>query len=565
MKKSRKRKHRLNNLEAKNKTEFFGSQHQFFNSVPGTSISFFQPKLSIGHSNDKYEKQADQVADQIVKSPSLTVQKQSTEKEEETIQAKGTKTGQSISRLANQLQKSNGSGNPLPGNTQAEMGQKFGVDFSNVRVHTDDNAAHMNQELNAQAFTHGSSIYFNSGNYNLQTSSGKHLLAHELTHVVQQNQNAGAVNNKRIFRKRKKRKRVKYGSGEVAGQWNNNWNIRWDRIKKPPGSILTCYIFPFNPGKSQIHKIGQLASQIRSEIIGTLITSGNRGKTVFLDTLGFTDVVGSYKTNRKLRQNRAYNMYRAVNSIARNSGVKTKKKFRLRQIHPSIGPPLINDYSGDTGRTFNRGVLLSVFRFGKVKPICKYIQDLVSYRNKLTDPHAVSIIYNMANDCRRSRRSAINRSKYLRKEGLNNYDASWFKNIELCRKKYGKKWRKYARPFSRLGLATRIFRRDAQSLFLQIENRRNFNRPEAVAEFVNREVKEAHKVTTQVIKTSIREQPLGWAYPDSDWNKGKAYTNSMRSYLVWLLLKRYSIIYPQWKDSLRTTVFDYQNPFPPSQ
>lgn len=77
-------------------------------------------------------------------------------------------------------------GNPLPKKTQSEMEQGFGVDFSNVRIHTDPSAVGMNKKLGALAFTHGSDIYFNSGKFDAQSKVGKKLLAHELTHVVQQ-------------------------------------------------------------------------------------------------------------------------------------------------------------------------------------------------------------------------------------------------------------------------------------------------------------------------------------------------------------------------------------------
>jgi hypothetical protein len=66
------------------------------------------------------------------------------------------------------------------------MEPRFGVDFSQVRVHTDGAAVQMNRDLNAQAFAHGSNIYFGAGKYNPSSSDGKQLLAHELTHVVQQ-------------------------------------------------------------------------------------------------------------------------------------------------------------------------------------------------------------------------------------------------------------------------------------------------------------------------------------------------------------------------------------------
>ena len=66
------------------------------------------------------------------------------------------------------------------------MEGSFETDFSGVRVHTDQEAAQMNQDLSAQAFTHGSDVYFNEGKFNPESGGGKHLLAHELTHVVQQ-------------------------------------------------------------------------------------------------------------------------------------------------------------------------------------------------------------------------------------------------------------------------------------------------------------------------------------------------------------------------------------------
>ena len=84
------------------------------------------------------------------------------------------------------LNATKGSGNPLPANTKSQMENSFGTNFSNVRLHTDNNAVQMNKDLHAQAFTHGGDIYFNSGKYNPDTSAGKHLLAHELTHVAQQ-------------------------------------------------------------------------------------------------------------------------------------------------------------------------------------------------------------------------------------------------------------------------------------------------------------------------------------------------------------------------------------------
>jgi hypothetical protein len=78
------------------------------------------------------------------------------------------------------------SGKPLPAKTLAFMEARFGVDFSEVRIHTDAEAVKLAREINAQAFTQGQDIYLGEGNENVESEAGKRLLAHELTHVVQQ-------------------------------------------------------------------------------------------------------------------------------------------------------------------------------------------------------------------------------------------------------------------------------------------------------------------------------------------------------------------------------------------
>lgn len=79
-----------------------------------------------------------------------------------------------------------GKGNVLPKETLGKMASSFGNDFRGVRIHTDSESTRLNKQLHAQAFTHGNDIYFNEGKYDPDSKSGKHLLAHELTHVVQQ-------------------------------------------------------------------------------------------------------------------------------------------------------------------------------------------------------------------------------------------------------------------------------------------------------------------------------------------------------------------------------------------
>ncbi len=79
-----------------------------------------------------------------------------------------------------------GNGEPLPGGVQAKMEPALGMDLQNVRIHRDGQASVISEDLGARAFTSGQDIYFNQGEYNPDTTTGHHLIAHELTHVKQQ-------------------------------------------------------------------------------------------------------------------------------------------------------------------------------------------------------------------------------------------------------------------------------------------------------------------------------------------------------------------------------------------
>jgi hypothetical protein len=91
---------------------------------------------------------------------------------------------------AARINRERGGGQPLDGSIQAKMSQATGDDFSDVKVHNSSEAADLSQQVGAAAFTTGKDIFFNQGNYNPQTGSGQELLAHELTHVVQQSSGA---------------------------------------------------------------------------------------------------------------------------------------------------------------------------------------------------------------------------------------------------------------------------------------------------------------------------------------------------------------------------------------
>lgn len=105
-----------------------------------------------------------------------------------TLMRQGTGTAAEASEgVEERIQRSRGQGQPLGESVRAPMEQAFGADFSGVRVHTDGESHELNQAVQAKAFTTGQDIYFRGGAYEPGSRGGQELLAHELTHVVQQN------------------------------------------------------------------------------------------------------------------------------------------------------------------------------------------------------------------------------------------------------------------------------------------------------------------------------------------------------------------------------------------
>lgn len=161
-----------------------------------------QSKLKVNQPGDKYEKEADRMAEQVMGMSDIEaggislgnekIQRQyaTCEKDEEEEEMIQTKRNSGVTKVPpsfqSHLSSSHGEGSPLPMATNQFMSFAFCRDFSNVRVHDDPNAYQMNRNIRARAFTHGSDIYFNKGRYSPESSAGRRLLAHELTHVVQQ-------------------------------------------------------------------------------------------------------------------------------------------------------------------------------------------------------------------------------------------------------------------------------------------------------------------------------------------------------------------------------------------
>jgi hypothetical protein len=155
-----------------------------------------QAKLTLGAAGDRYEQEADRVAAEVTRTPDSaqqpTVQRAADEGEKD-LQMKSpvshvAATGQSAVApgLESAVGRARGGGQPLPVGLRARMERAFGADFSNVHVHTDARADGLNRSLEARAFTAGRDLFFRSGEYSPDSQKGQELIAHELTHVVQQ-------------------------------------------------------------------------------------------------------------------------------------------------------------------------------------------------------------------------------------------------------------------------------------------------------------------------------------------------------------------------------------------
>jgi Domain of unknown function (DUF4157) len=169
--------------------------------------SVIQPKLAMGDVNDPLEHEADRVADQVMRipdpGPSITgtppqVSRKcaACEEEAKTLHAKRiavpeTAAGEAPAIVHEVLR---APGRPLDAATRAFFEPRFGVDFSQVRLHTDEHAMRSARAIGASAYTVGQAIVFGRGAFAPANQAGTRLLAHELTHVIQQagNNAAGA-------------------------------------------------------------------------------------------------------------------------------------------------------------------------------------------------------------------------------------------------------------------------------------------------------------------------------------------------------------------------------------
>lgn len=158
--------------------------------------SIVQPKLELTTPGDSYEREADRMADFVMQKGGGNASAEmpsAASVVHPTISRSVSGSAGVVVDTATEggINASRGGGLPMPEALRSQMESGFGADFSGVRLHTDSKAADLSRGIQAKAFTYGNDIFFNSGQYQPHSAAGQRLIAHELTHVVQQSGKVG--------------------------------------------------------------------------------------------------------------------------------------------------------------------------------------------------------------------------------------------------------------------------------------------------------------------------------------------------------------------------------------
>ncbi|MBH8575833.1 DUF4157 domain-containing protein [Nostocaceae cyanobacterium CENA369] len=208
-----------------------------------------QMKLTIGQPGDKYEQEADKVAADVVQQinapQSVSVQPQKQPEEEELrkkpIVQRLSDEGEmgATPDLEASIQRTRGSGQPLAETIREPMEQAFGANFSGVKIHTGADSDRMNKSIQAKAFTTGQDVFFREGAYDPGSRGGQELIAHELTHVVQQT-GSGKVQksqerqlvNREIVSIGRAEKQIQRITDEEEVEFQNKYGkMKWNLVK----------------------------------------------------------------------------------------------------------------------------------------------------------------------------------------------------------------------------------------------------------------------------------------------------------------------------------------------
>jgi hypothetical protein len=167
-------------------------QKPLADTVQREAIPEEEDKLQQKPLADSIQRQENAEEEELQQKPLADMVQREAIPEEEEVQKKPdvqrqASGGEASAQVESAISGARGQGQPLSDDVRGSMEGAFGTNFGGVRVHTDEQSDQLNTSLQSRAFTTGQDIFFKKGEFNPGNQGGQELLAHELTHVVQQN------------------------------------------------------------------------------------------------------------------------------------------------------------------------------------------------------------------------------------------------------------------------------------------------------------------------------------------------------------------------------------------
>lgn len=372
-----------------------------FSGIPihASAAKAIQTKLAINKPGDSYEQEADRVSEQIMRMPEPRVQgkcacggmpgpageceecrKKPLSLQRKSLNAAGPVAGGFAPRIVHDVLRS--PARSLDPQTRAFMEPHFGHDFSRVRIHADPGASHAANAVQAQAFTFGSDIVFGSGKFAPSTPAGRKLLAHELTHVVQQGAapaaathspaeaagegatEAGNLRTSRVSEPGRLQRKPKSGKDSPTtedcppmerGEREEAAKAQLRLVERIPQQEWLIYGFPIGGSEISGAEAGGFISHIDRSLM--------QGHSVYmtgqypLEVLGFSDCfAGPQVDNHVLRQIRAANFCAGV----KDHYVSTPKAYPalIRSCEPAPADQYVGSNATRAERAQNRSILI---------------------------------------------------------------------------------------------------------------------------------------------------------------------------------------------------------------
>lgn len=242
--------------------------------APRPAVVKVQAKLNVNQPGDSFEREADRVADQVMQAPVSSwaggtgsgwagpggtgvVPLEERRWDKPPLMRKEGGPAPAVDNATQAaLSGSMSGGTPLSGDVRGFMEPRFGADFGKVRVHDDKKAASLSNRLGARAFTYGNHVFFGEGQYKPGSGDGKHLLAHELTHTMQQ---GGAVRRSPLVTTSTSAPAIqRWGVSDALGYFA-------DHANHIPGFRLLTIVLGFNP--INMHSVDRSASNILRALV----------------------------------------------------------------------------------------------------------------------------------------------------------------------------------------------------------------------------------------------------------------------------------------------------------